>query len=253
MPNESTIIAVPHTLDSSLGRTANILIVDEAASVKDHVFHAISAFIAQTHGHLWLLSTPLRQTGFYYNTWHDTESDWHRVFSNVHDCPGMDPAYLAMQQRANPIRYSQDFLCQFSQPANRLCSREAANAIVRQKGDNTPSGAGMINYIRGATVLPEPKLYDGLDLGQRFDHSAIAAVELSWCHRGQDLASYAQQYQPQLKLTKLHRFPLGLDLRRSAQNRHRPSRHRAPQAGTHRGRRRPRPARRRPAKKLTGE
>ncbi len=95
-------------------------------------------FVSRTHGQIWLLSTPTRQTGFFYNFWHDTESDWHRVFSNVNDCPDIDRDYLAMQQRANPIRYSQDFLCQFTQPANRLCSRETANAILRKKGDDKP-------------------------------------------------------------------------------------------------------------------
>jgi len=35
LPNGSRICAVPHTQDTSLGRTANILIVDEAAAVKD--------------------------------------------------------------------------------------------------------------------------------------------------------------------------------------------------------------------------
>ena len=211
LPNMSRIVAVPHTLHSSLGRTANILIVDEAAKVSDDVYYAVSPFVSRTHGQIWLLSTPTRQSGFFYNFWHDTESGWHRVYSNVDDCPEIDRDYLAMQQRANPIKYSQDFLCQFTQPANRLCSRDAASAIVRKQGDNTPSGAGMINYVRGATVLPEPKLYDGLDLGQRFDHSAIAAVELSWCHRGKDGATFAERYQPQLKITKLHQFPVGLD------------------------------------------
>jgi len=96
----------------------------------------------------------------------------------------MDPDYLAMQQ-----------------PANRLCSRETATAILRKKGDGTPSGA---------SPLPEPKNYTALDLGQRFDHSAIVSLELSWCHWGHDPYSFAQQYQPILRLASLHRFPLGL-------------------------------------------
>ncbi|MBL8236271.1 MAG: terminase family protein [Bryobacterales bacterium] len=211
LPNLSRIVAVPHTLHSSLGRTAHILIVDEAAKVTDEVYYAVSPFVSRTNGKIWLLSTPTRQTGFFYNFWHDTESNWHRVFSNVEDCPGIDRDYLAMQQRANPIRYSQDFLCQFVQPANRLCSREAATAIVRKKGDNTPSGAGIMSYVRGATVIPESKVYYGLDLGQRFDHSAFVAVELAWRHRGKDPVHFSERYQPELKITALTRFPVGLD------------------------------------------
>ena len=210
LPNMSKIVAVPHTQHTSLGRTADILIVDEAAKVTDDVYYAVSPFVSRTHGKIWLLSTPTRQSGFFYNYWHDTESGWHRIFSNVLDCPDIDPAYLAMQQRSNPIRYSQDFLCQFTQPANRLCSREAATAILRKPGDDRLSGAGTIDFVRGATQLPAPKKYIGLDLGQRFDHSAIASVELSWRHRGRDPYSFAEQYQPELKITSLHRFPLGL-------------------------------------------
>lgn len=132
-PNGSRIIAVPHTQDTSLGRTANVLVVDEAAQVKDEVYFSVSPFVARTHGAIWLLSTPSRQAGFFYNYWHDEAVKWHRVFSNITDCPEIDPDFLEMQRRADPIKYQQDFLCQFVQPANRLCSREFVRSMLRKK------------------------------------------------------------------------------------------------------------------------
>jgi hypothetical protein len=132
LPNGSFICAVPHTMDSSLGRSANILIVDEAAVVKDEVFFTVAPFVSRTHGRIWILSTPRRQSGFFYNYWHDEKSKWHRVLSNVHDCPDIDPEFLEMQRRANPIKYQQDFLCEFVQPANRLCSREFVRSMLRK-------------------------------------------------------------------------------------------------------------------------
>lgn len=135
LPNESRICAVPHTQDTSLGRTANILIVDEAAAVKDAVYYSVSPFVARTHGQIWLLSTPTRQTGFFYEFWHDPKQRWRRVFSTVEECPDIDQEFLEMQRDADPIRYRQDFLCEFIQPANRLVSREFVRSILRKKKD----------------------------------------------------------------------------------------------------------------------
>ncbi|MBL8239318.1 MAG: terminase family protein [Bryobacterales bacterium] len=210
LPNGSTIAAVPHTISTTYGRTAHIFIVDEAAEVSDAVYRAASAFVGHTHGKIWLLSTPTRQNGFFYNYWHDLSGTWHRVFSNVHDCPAIDPDFLAMEERADPIAFSQNFLCQFTPPANRLCSRETAAAILRKKGDDKPSGAGIVNHLRGAAAIPAPRKYIGLDLGQRFDHSAIAAIEVTWRHLGHDPYLFTEQYQAQMRITSLHRFPVGL-------------------------------------------
>jgi hypothetical protein len=124
LPNGSKIFAVAHTADTSLGNTANILIVDEAALVKDHVYFSVSPFVGRTHGAIWLLSTPRRQAGFFYNIWHNEDSRWHKVFSTVKDCPEIDPDFLEMQKRADEIKYRQDFLCEFLQPADRHFTSE---------------------------------------------------------------------------------------------------------------------------------
>ncbi|MBL8239800.1 MAG: terminase family protein [Bryobacterales bacterium] len=210
LPNGTSFCAVPHTISTTYGRTANVFIVDEAAEVSDAVYRAASAFVGHTHGKIWLLSAPTRQSGFFFNYWHDLSGQWHRVFSNVHDCPDIDPDFLAMEERADPIAFSRNFLCQFTPPANRLCSREMAMAILLQKGDDRPCGAGIVNYLRGAAAIPAPRKYIALDLGQRFDHSAIAAIEVTWRHLGRDPYLFTEQYQAQMRITSLHRFPVGL-------------------------------------------
>ena len=120
----------PYTQDTSAGRTANVLIVDEAALVKDGVYWAVAPFVARTHGDIWLLSTPKRQAGFFYNAWHGKDTRWHRIFANVHDCPGLDPEFLEMMKQADPHQYRQDFECQFVQPPDRLIDRATIEAIV---------------------------------------------------------------------------------------------------------------------------
>ena len=128
--NGSTISAIAHNEFTVLGRTAAIVIVDEAAVVTDRVYFAIEAFVSRSKGKIWLLSTPTRQSGFFYNYWHEETKIWHKIFSNVEDCPEIDRDFLDLQMRSNPTRYRQDFLCEFIQPANRLCSREFVRSML---------------------------------------------------------------------------------------------------------------------------
>ena len=131
LDNGSQIFAVAHTTDTSVGPTANVLIVDEAALVKDLVYFSVSPTTARTHGDIWLMSTPRRPAGFFYNVWHSDDANWHRIFSPVSDCPDIDPAFLEMQKRADEVKYNQDFLCMFQQPADRLFSIEMLDEMNR--------------------------------------------------------------------------------------------------------------------------
>ena len=131
LPNGSNIIAVAHSGDTSVGNSANVLIVDEAALVQDAVYWSVSASVSRTHGKIWILSTPRRQAGFFYNIWHDETPKWHRIFSDVTDCPDIDQDYLEMQKKSDLIRYRQDFLCEFIQPADRLTDMETIRRMLR--------------------------------------------------------------------------------------------------------------------------
>jgi len=83
LPNGSNIIAVAHSGDTSVGNTAHVLIVDEAALVQDSVYWSVSASVSRTHGKIWIMSTPRRQAGSFYNFWHSKTTKCHRIFSNV--------------------------------------------------------------------------------------------------------------------------------------------------------------------------
>ena len=68
--------------------------------------------------------------------------------------------------------------------------------------------AGIRRFVRGYTRPPEDTWGLGLDLGQRHDHSAFAALEVGWTNLGRCPTDYSQLYQPHLILRQLHRFPL---------------------------------------------
>jgi hypothetical protein len=130
LPNGSSIFAVAHSQDTSAGNTANVLVIDEAALVRDTVYSSVSSFLARTHGATWLLSTPRRQAGFFYNIWHGKDTRWSRILSTVKDCPEIDPDLLEILRETDPIKYRQDFLCEFIQPAGHLVSIDILDAMV---------------------------------------------------------------------------------------------------------------------------
>lgn len=61
--------------------------------------------------------------------------------------------------------------------------------------------------------LPQHRFYFGLDLGQRQDHSAIAAVELRWTYAGRCPIQFAYRYTPWLSIHYLQRFAVGTPYR----------------------------------------
>jgi len=128
LPNGARIYAIAHSADSSPGRTADVLIVDEAARVHDTVFSLSLPFVARTGGALWILSTPRGQTGFFYNLWHDNDPQWTRVLSTLDDCPGIPESLVNMLRKLNPHLFRQEFYCEFTPAAGRLISRERLQA-----------------------------------------------------------------------------------------------------------------------------
>ena len=124
LPNESKIYAIAHSTDSAPSRTANIVIYDEAARVSDEMFSATLPFIATTNGHVWILSTPNGEVGFFYNFWHDRDPQWTKIFSTVDDCPTIQKDFLDLHRRANPRLFEQEFYCKFKPAPGALVSRD---------------------------------------------------------------------------------------------------------------------------------
>ena len=131
LPNGAAIFAIAHNAETAVGYTANTLIVDEAAVVKDDTFAAALPSIARTNGKLWMLSTPNGQTGTFYTLWHDeTLSHWHRVKATVDDVDYASQDVIDLQMRLYPAKAKQDFYCEFAQPAGRLVSRDLFKNFV---------------------------------------------------------------------------------------------------------------------------
>ena len=70
--------------------------------------------------------------------------------------------------------------------------------------------AGTLRFVRHSSRFPSPFWYLALDIGQRRDHSALAALRLHWTAEGQCAATYEFLFRPHLEIRFLRRFPIGL-------------------------------------------
>jgi len=92
--------------------------------VPDPVIHALTPSLAATQGHLWLLSTPNGQSGFFYDSWH-TESDWARFQVKATGCPRITEGFLAEQRLLlGDTAFQSEFLCEFTADPGQLFPRD---------------------------------------------------------------------------------------------------------------------------------
>jgi hypothetical protein len=104
--NGSRVIALPGASEATVRGYAkpDVIVVDEAARLKEETFTAIRPMLA-THptGRLLLLSTPWVKSGTFYRTWTSDSPAWERIRVHTHDCPRLTPEYLANERAELPF------------------------------------------------------------------------------------------------------------------------------------------------------
>ena len=195
LPNGSRIIGLPHTESNIRGFSApSLILIDEAAVVHDSIYHALVPMQATNDGALWLLSTPREKRGFFYNEWIAPDTDWHKIRATALDCPRISQAWLNRRARRLPkAAFEQEFLCVFRSSQLSLFQDEDLQAALAP----TPT-------------LDRPvRVYLGLDLGQRHDHSALAVLYLHQYFTGHiDPGTRAREVRHILQLKTIKQIPL---------------------------------------------
>ncbi len=99
------------------------LIVDEAAQVRDALFHSARAFLATTNGRTWLLSTPFGKRGFFYLS-HES-GRWRITRVPATSCPRIPAEFLEEQRASLPKSwFDQEYLCEFTSVENAIFDHE---------------------------------------------------------------------------------------------------------------------------------
>ena len=68
-----------------------MLLVDEAAQVRDEIYNTVRPMLAATNGELWLMSTPNGKQGFFYDEWVNGIEPWLRILATAEYARAMPP------------------------------------------------------------------------------------------------------------------------------------------------------------------
>ncbi len=115
LKNGSRIEARPGSERTARGRTADLLVIDEAARIEDELYHSLRPMIAVTGGALVMLSTPYGKRGAFYEAWTNGVG-WERYRVTAEECPRISRAFLEEERRSIPARvFRQEYLCEFEE------------------------------------------------------------------------------------------------------------------------------------------
>lgn len=134
--NGARVMAMPENQRTLRGVSAPVLIViDEAAQVKDAAYRAVCPMLATGGGQKVLLSTPYGQRGFFWEEWTKGEG-WLRVTARATECERIDANFLAREEkRLGREQFAQEFMCEFTGRKNAAVSGAALDRMQRRKGD----------------------------------------------------------------------------------------------------------------------
>ncbi|MEJ1936522.1 terminase family protein, partial [Nostoc sp. NIES-2111] len=134
LPNASRIVALPGVEGTMRGYSAvDLLIVDEAAQVRDGQYYAAGPMLAVRNGAVWLLSTPYGARGFFWKEWEMGGAGWFRMQAKASDCPRLGAAFLERERlRLNADWYRQEYLCEFVGAENGPFREELLQGCLRE-------------------------------------------------------------------------------------------------------------------------
>jgi len=133
-PNESRIVGLPG-MDGTVRGYSNVslLMIDEASRVGENVFSALTPGLATSGGDLWLMSTPFRKLGRFYQTWQCGGPAWHKVMVPATECPRISREFLEEERLSQRGNFGMEFLCEFQEDGYSVFSRD----LVEQALDST--------------------------------------------------------------------------------------------------------------------
>ncbi len=155
-----------------MGYSIDLLIADEAAFINEEVWNSVIPTLAATDGIVWLLSTPLKMEGYYYDCFEDEDFD--NFHESSEDCPHITPEFLAkMRKRFSKSQYGQMYLGEFPLNFNRIYSDEWIKKVctLPQSSGTHPEAGSLLPGSSGGDK------YLGIDIaGMGDDESAFEGV-----------------------------------------------------------------------------
>ena len=126
LKNGSRIVSLPSTEATIRGYSgADLIIIDEASRVPDHLFFSISPMVAVSGGQILLLSTPAGTRGFFHSAYISESDEWEKITVTAEQCPRIDADFLAKERdQIGDFYFRQEYLCEFLEPEGSLFTLE---------------------------------------------------------------------------------------------------------------------------------
>ena len=128
--------------------TTSLLIVDEAARVRESMWSVISPMLAAAPtARQALLSTPAGASGEFHRVMASGEAGWRRIIIRAEDCSRIAPAFLARERiRLGDALFRQEYHCEFIASPGSVFSAEILSAMFAEAegqecDDNAPPQA----------------------------------------------------------------------------------------------------------------
>jgi len=131
-PNGSRIVGVPGNAETVRGFSGvSMVLVDEAARVKDEMFVALEPMLAVGEGDMWLMSTPRGRMGFFYEAWEYGGSEWARVTARATECDRIGQVWLEGRRGAmDAAMFRQEFMVEFVDDGTEVFDRAVVEAAL---------------------------------------------------------------------------------------------------------------------------
>lgn len=132
LPNGARIVALPESPDKVRGFSApSLIILDEAAFVREELYEALTPSLATSKGALWLLSSAGEQRGFFHRIWTARPAGWSFFRATAEDCPRIDPAFLAAERAEKGEAYvRREYFCEFAGGRNQFIDDASIDALT---------------------------------------------------------------------------------------------------------------------------
>jgi hypothetical protein len=116
LANGSRVLCLPgreETVRSFGG--VNLLVLDEAARIRDELYYSVRPMLAVSGGRLVALSTPFGQRGWFFREWEHGGDAFRRFRVTWEECPRITPAFIAGEEASMGKGWvDQEYRCLFT-------------------------------------------------------------------------------------------------------------------------------------------
>jgi hypothetical protein len=133
LPNGSRIVGLPGNEAMGRGFSASLILIDEASRVPDALYEAMRPSLAVRDGVLWLMSTPNRPRGFFWEEWDHGTEGWEKICVRGTECPRIPERVLVEERAKGEQRFRQEYLCEFVDREDAPFPRELIERALKEE------------------------------------------------------------------------------------------------------------------------